>query len=175
MVPRMRARGVDVTVAVLQELHEGPFEQELRQRGVPFLPTAAGGIYSPAHVLSIRAHLQKFDIVQVCLFPAQFFVPVAALLARNKIPLVLSEQTTYHRRRRTWLHPLECWMYSRYAAIACASEAIAASLTEWIPATAPKMTVIPNGIDWETFHLAKPLPGSSLGLRNSSCVGPYLA
>lgn len=174
MVPRMRSAGVDASVAVLKEL-DSPFERELRDKAIPFLPTAPGGIYSPSHVLSLARQIHKFDVIQTYLFPAQLFTPIAAMLGGSKVPLVISEQTTHHRRRKIWLHPMETWMYSRYTAIACASEGIAASLEEWIPGIDHKITVIPNGIDIPTFERANPVPRSSLGINDGNCVLLYVA
>jgi glycosyltransferase involved in cell wall biosynthesis len=174
MVPRMRSAGVDVSVAVLKEL-DSPFERELREKNIIFLPTARGGIYSPSHVLSLRRHIHRFDVIQTYLFPAQLFAPLAVMLAGSKVPLVLSEQNTHHRRKKMWLRPLETWMYSRYAAIACASEGIAASLKAWVPGVSDKITIIPNGIDIQTFERATPVPRSSVGINNGNCVLLYVA
>ena len=174
MVPRMRSAGMDVSVAVLKEL-DSPFERELRDKNVAFLPTARGGIYSPTHVLSLRRHIHKFDLIQTYLFPAQLFAPLAVMLAGCPVPLVLSEQNTHHRRRKMWLHPLETWMYSRYTAIACASEGIAASLRAWVPGISDKIAVIPNGIDVQTFERASPASRSALGINNGNCVLLYVA
>jgi glycosyltransferase involved in cell wall biosynthesis len=174
MVPRMRTRGVDVCVAVLKEL-DSPFDRELREEGIPFLPTAVGGFYSPRHLLTLRRHIPDFDVVHVYLFPAQLFAPIATILAGSKVPLVLSEGTPHHRRRRKWLHPLERWMYSRYTAVACASHAIATSLSEWIPGIDSKITVIENGIDVQKFQHAKPVPRASVGISNGNCVLLYVA
>jgi len=174
MVPRMRARGLDVSVAVLKEL-DSPFEQELRDKGIPFLSTAPGGMYTPGHLFTLRRHIPAFDVVHVYLFPAQLLAPMAAVLGRGKVPLLLSEGTTLHRRRKKWLHPLERWMYSRYSAVACASEAIAASLKEWIPDIDSKITVIENGIDVQKFQQAKPASRAAAGISNGNCVLLYVA
>ena len=174
MVPRMRSAGVEVSVAVLKEL-DSPFEKELRVNNIRFLPTARGGIYSPMHVLSLRRHIPKFDIIQTYLFPAQLFTPLAALLAGSSVPVVLSEQTTHHRRKKMWLHPLENWMYSRYTAVACASEGIASSLKAWIPNVSNKICVIPNGIDIPTFERATPGSRASEGISSDSCALLYVA
>lgn len=174
MVPRMRSSGVDVSVAVLKEL-DSPFERELRAKNIPFLATTRGGIYSPMHVFSLRSHIHDFDLIQTYLFPAQLFAPLAAMLARSQVPFVLSEQNTHNRRQKMWLHPLETWMYSRYAAVACASEAIAASLKVWVPGVSNKITVIPNGIDVQTFERAIPAARSSVGVNNGNCVLLYVA
>jgi len=170
----MRARQVDVSVAVLKEL-KGPFERELREKGIPFLSTAAGGVYSPTHVLSLMHHIQGFDLVQAHLFPAQLFTPLAAMLVESRVPLVLTEHTPQHRRRKKWLYQLEAWMYSRYTAIACASEAIAASLRAWIPHVNQKITVIPNGIDVEKFQQATAVSRASIGIKDGNCVLLYVA
>lgn len=174
MVPRMRARRADVCVAVLKEL-DSPFERELHEKGIPFLPTAAGGIYSPTHVFSLMHHIQEFDLVQSHLFPAQLFTPLAAMLVESRVPLVVTEHTPHHRRRKKWLYPLETWMYSRYRAIACVSEAIAASLRAWIPGLDEKITVIPNGIDVQKFQQATPISRASIGIKDGNCVLLYVA
>src|SRR5215831_5184720 len=67
MAPRMRARGLDVSVAVLKEL-DSPFERGLRDSGIPFLPTAKGGMYSPGHLVTLRRHIAEFDVIHVFLF-----------------------------------------------------------------------------------------------------------
>ena len=99
---RMRTRGVDVCVAVLKEL-DGPFELELREKCTPFLPTALGGFDNPGHLLTLRRHIPDFDVVHVDLFPAQLFAPIATILAGSKVPLVVSEGTLHHRRKKKWL------------------------------------------------------------------------
>lgn len=173
MLPRMRARA-DISVAVLKELGS-PFERELREQGIPFLPTAPGGIYSPSHVFSLRHRLQEFDLVHAHLFPAQLFTPLAAMLAGTKVPLVVTEHTTHHRRRKKWLRPLEKWMYGRYTAIACVSDASAANLRAWIPGLDKKITVIPNGIDVQKFQQATPVSRASIGIKDGKCVLLYVA
>lgn len=174
MVPRMRSAGLDVSVAVLKEL-DGPFERELREKGIPFLPTANGGIYNPFHLLTLQRHIPDFDLVHVYLFPAQLFAPIAATLARTNVPLVLSEGAPHHRRRKKWLHPLEKWMYNRYSAVACASEGIAISLKEWLPSIGSKITIIENGIDIQKFQGAQPASRDSVHLSNGNCVLIYVA
>jgi glycosyltransferase involved in cell wall biosynthesis len=174
MVPRMRARGLDVSIAVLKEL-DSPFERELRESGIPFLRTASGGMYTPAHLLTLRRHILDFDIIHAYLFPAQLFAPIAQVLGGSNVPLVLSEGTPHHRRRKKWLRPLEVWMYRRYAAVACASEAIATSLKEWLPGMNSKITVIGNGIDVQRFQQAEPVSRESAGIRNGNFVLLYVA
>ena len=174
MVPRMRASGLEVAVAVLKEL-DSPFEQELREKKIDFLPTAPGGIYSPTHVFSLKRYVAKFDVIQTYLFPAQLFAPLSVMLAGSEVPLVLSEQTTHHRRKKAWLRPVEKWMYERYAAIACASEGIATTLKTWVPSVGERLRVIPNGIDVQAFERVSPVARSSVGVNNGNTVLLYVA
>ena len=174
MIPRMRTRGVEVALAVLAEL-DSPFERELRDQGIPFLPTASGGIYSPKHVFSLMRHLDEFDLVHSHLFPAQLFTPVAAMLAGSKVPLLLTEHSTHHRRRKKWIYPLEKWMYGRYTRIACVSEASAENLRAWITGLGEKITVVSNGIDVRKFQQATPVLRALIGIENSNCVLLYVA
>jgi glycosyltransferase involved in cell wall biosynthesis len=174
MLPRMRARGSDPFVAVLKVLNN-PLERELRAQGIPFLSTAAGGMYSPMHILNLALHVRKFDLIQTHLFPAQLFTPLAAMLARSTVPIVSSEHNTHHRRRKKWLHPLETWMYDHYAAVACPSEAIAVSLRKWIPGIGRKISVIPNGINLGVFQRAMPASRASIGIGDGACILLYVA
>lgn len=174
MIPRMRTRGLDVALAVLTEL-DSPFERELRAQGIPFLPTAAGGIYSPKHVFALMRRLEDFDLVHSHLFPAQLFTPLAAMLIGSKVPLLLTEHTTQHRRRKKWLHPLEKWMYGRYTRVACVSEASAENLGAWVPGIGDRITVIPNGIDVRKFQQAIPVSRALIGIKGSSCLLLYVA
>lgn len=66
-------------------------------------------------------------------------------------------------------------MYSRYTTIACASEAIAASLNAWVPGVSDRISVIPNGIDIQTFERATPVPRSLVEINNGNCVLLYVA
>ena len=119
--------------------------------------------------------IQEFELVHLHLFPAQLFAPLAATLVGSKVPLVLTEHTTHHRRRKMWLYPLEKWMYGRYTAIACVSEASSASLRAWIPGLEEKVTVIPNGIDLQKFQQANSVSRASIGIKDSNYVLLYVA
>lgn len=155
IAPRLRARGIQVSVAVLKEL-DSPFERELRAQGIPFLPTARGGIYSPLHIFSLAHEIRQFNLLHVFLFPAQLFAPLAALLARQDVPIIYSEQTTHHNREKPWLMPLDRWMYHRYRAVVCATDDIAQHLAQRHRDIRGRMTVVPNGIDLQRFREAEP-------------------
>lgn len=157
MVPRFQARGLEVEVAVLKPL-DSPLEHRLRDSGVAFLRGGDERIYSPAHVLSLARRLHEFDLVQSYLFPSQLWVAAAAVLAKRRVPLVTTEQSTHTGRRTWWFRPVDRWMYSRYRAIACNSPETLESLVRWVPGAKPRACVIPNGVPLERFEKAQPLP-----------------
>jgi glycosyltransferase involved in cell wall biosynthesis len=161
MVPRFRARGLEVEVAVLKPL-DSPLEHRLRDSGIPFLQNSVHRIYSPAHVFSLARRLHEFDLVQSYLFPAQLWVASAAVLAKRRVPLVTTEQSTQTGRRNWWFHPADRWMYSRYRAIACNSPETLESLVRWVPGAESRVSVIPNGVALDRMAGAQPPPRSSV-------------
>lgn len=66
-------------------------------------------------------------------------------------------------------------MYGRYTRIACVSDASAENLSAWVPGLAEKITVVPNGIVVQKFQQAAPLPRSSIGINNGTCLLLYIA
>jgi glycosyltransferase involved in cell wall biosynthesis len=162
-VPRIISRGVDVTLAVLKEIPDSPFEREMRDKGIPFLPTAPGGIYSPAHVFSLARHIKKFDLVHVRLFPALLWVPLARRLSGERVPLVMSADTTAHNREKLpFDKEFEHWMHSQYAVLAAASDGIAEYLKAQVPKCSDRVRVVWNGINIQRFENAQSADRSAL-------------
>jgi glycosyltransferase involved in cell wall biosynthesis len=155
-VPRIIERGVEVTLAVLKEIPESPFEREMRDKGVPFLPTARGGIYSPSHIFSLSKYIKDFDLVHVRLFPAYLWVPLAVKLSGKKIPLVMSAETISHNREKLpFDRYFERWMHGQYTAVAAASDGIAEHVRALLPGGAERVRVVWNGTDIRRFQNAR--------------------
>lgn len=164
-----KRRGVGVTVAVLKKLNSA-FEQELIDANIPVLCLSSAGIYSPLQVLPLARMLPKYDVVQATLFPATLWTAMAAKLGMPSPLLITSEQNTSNRRRKSFMRPLDRWLYSQYRAVPCASRAIEDSLVGWLPSVAPKTSVIHNAIDLERFQSAQPCSRQALGLPTDAKV-----
>src|SRR5438874_683064 len=82
LIPRLEQRGIRSSLSILQHL-DSPLENELRQRGVPFLSASPRGIYSLGHVRHLAEHAAAHDLVHVHLFPAQLFMAMASLRLRR--------------------------------------------------------------------------------------------
>jgi glycosyltransferase involved in cell wall biosynthesis len=174
MAPRFRKRGIDCDVAVLRKIGS-PLESELQACGVALHSTNVTHLYSPRQVLPLAKLMQGYDIIHVHLFPAQLWAIVAAKRLRTRIPLVTTEHNTWNARRRWWLRPFDTWMYPHYKCIACNSQATAEELIRWVPKTARRIRVIPNGIPLESFESAAPaeLPALPPDMLRAVFVGRF--
>lgn len=156
MAPRMRSRGIDFDVFLL--LRTGsPLEVAVRESGVPVLSSGLKHLYSPWQIAKLANVVDRYDIVHVQLFPAQLWSAAVFALRHRPARLITTEQNTWnYRRDHWWLRPLDAWMYRQYELIACNSEATAEELRRWCRATAPKLTIVDNGISVEEFEMASP-------------------
>jgi glycosyltransferase involved in cell wall biosynthesis len=126
----------------------------IQSAGVKVLDTGILDVYSPRQIFPLAKHFRGFDLIHVHLFPAQLWVAVAA--RPSGTPLVTTEHSTWNARRHWWFRPVDAFMYSRYAQIACISEAAAAELGRWCPSVKHKSRIVPNGIVLERFRDATP-------------------
>lgn len=160
LAPLFKAAGIEVSVLVLKKL-DSPLEQRMRQCGIPLLTTTADRIYSPRQISALGGTFRSFDIVHTHLFPAQLWT--AAARPRNAAPaLITTEHNTENNRRKTWLRPLDRFMYSRFDHIVCNSEATRVRLQEWIPDVKTEASVIQNGISLRRISAARPIPKKDL-------------
>jgi glycosyltransferase involved in cell wall biosynthesis len=172
MAPRFVQRGIDCEVLVLSRSHSS-LEASLQAAGVKLLDTGNIDLYSPRQIGPLSKIMRGFDLVHVHLFPAQLWAVLAAGMQPGR--LVTTEHSTFNSRRRWWFRPLDAWMYSRYAQIACISEATAEEMARWCPHAKHKLRVVPNGIPLETFMNARPadLAGRGDGMIKVVCVARF--
>lgn len=158
LLPVMKHQGVDASIYLLQA-KESYLEKELVQKGIAVYASGRESVYSPVHLTRLARHLHDahYDLINVHLFPAQLWVAMAVASMRRRPVLVTTEHSTYNRRRKPWFRPLDRWMYGRYQAIACISQAAAEELSNWLPELEGKIAIIPNGIDLERFRKADAL------------------
>ena len=100
--------------------------------------------------------MRQFDVVHVHLFPAQLWAALGGARLSKPVPLLTTEHGSSNYRRRWWLRAFDGWLYRQYTWILCNSEATAKSLIQWCPSTAPKVSVVHNGIPLDDFETAQP-------------------
>jgi glycosyltransferase involved in cell wall biosynthesis len=150
--PSLRQLGVNVDIMCLST-PEGLLEPELAQKGLTASHTTAASPYSPFQILGLKKRLSevKYHLIHSHLFPAQLWTAVGSQFAQVNVPLVTTEHSTWNRRRRKYFKPLDRWMYSRYAAIACIGATTESALQDWLPERRLPTKVVPNGINLERF------------------------
>jgi len=161
LLPRMNGQeGVQIEVLLLTD-KGNVFDKGLREAGIPIYVVPLKSVYNPLNVFYLRRHIlkNKYDIVHVHLFPASYWVALAArsiLTARPK--LIFTEHSTHNRRRtKRYLKNIEKLVYSTYHKVVSVSSQVQENLIDWLnPNDKSKFIVIENGTDVEKFSLAKP-------------------
>ena len=121
-------------------------------------------LYSPKNISYIKEYIVqgKYDVVHAHLFPALYWTSLASkLIMTNKPKFVVTEHNTHNRRRdRSYLRPVERFIYSSYDKIISISSKTQDNIISWLrPRVCDlhKFVVIENGIDIDRFKNALPL------------------
>ena len=95
----------------------------------------------------LRKH--PFDIVHTHNTPCQ----ILSALVPGQTRITTEHNTLNRRRNWRWFRPIDRWLYGRYEKIVCVGEEARNTLSEWLdrPGLDKRMTVIPNGIDVDSF------------------------
>lgn len=138
---------------------ETDFACRLKDAGVKILTLGhrEKDIYNPLIIFKLMRYINKYDLVHVHLFPAQYWVAIAAWLQRSKTRLITTEHSTDNRRRKLigfkWI---DRFIYSRYHKVIAISDKTAESLSRYLQSKG-KICVINNGIDLLQVQNADPL------------------
>lgn len=164
LAPLQREHGHEVEVLLFRG-GESVFRAALKKSGVCVYDFGAEtSVYSPLNVLRLIPFMRKYDVIHVHLFPAQYWVVVAKILAFSKARLVTTEHSTNNRRRGSlfWKF-IDRAIYACYSSIICcadmAEEALRRHLGAW-----KRICTISNGINIEMFRGAKMICKEDLGI-----------
>lgn len=158
--------GVEVNLLLLTD-ENNVFDKTLKECGINVYIVPIKKLYSPKNIFYIRKYIikGKYDIVHVHLFPAFYWVSLAAkLIFKNKPKFVYTEHSTHNRRReKSYLRLLEKFIYNSYDKIISISQQTEDNLIRWLkPKDPKKFIVIENGVDIEKFINAKPYNKSEI-------------
>ncbi len=157
LLPRLRDRGHSVELLVMDGTRTH-FTEALEASGIAVhaLAEGAAAMHNPLLAPRLRRFMARggYDITHTHNTPAQ---ALCALVTPRACKLVTTEHNTTNRRRgsRLWL-PADRLLYARYRAIVACGDETASSLLAYMPALAPKLHTVANGIDLDAFAGAAP-------------------
>jgi len=123
--------------------------EEIKKKNVRIWALDLKNKYNPLSIIKIKNIIKReqYDIVHIHLFPSNAIVALSSLFLPNHIPYVLTEHSTFNRRRSVKIFKiLDNFIYSRYSKIICISKSVQNSLIKWVPKIKEKIEIIPNGI-----------------------------
>jgi glycosyltransferase involved in cell wall biosynthesis len=128
---------------------EGLFYEDIKKAGVTIFNLNLRFKYNFLGIFKILRLIQKekYRIVHVHLFPADFFVSVASLFLGKGIKFIFTEHSIYNRRRALRIFKiLDSFTYGKYNKIICVSQHVKDSLEKWLPFVSNKTVIIRNAI-----------------------------
>lgn len=145
LLPLLRDKGVNVEICVFNGTRF-PFYEQLEQTGIKIHKFGVkDDYYNPLHIYRLGQLMKGFDIVHTHNTSPQLFAALASRLVKTK--LITTEHNTSNRRRnKSWLRPIDKWMYKQYDTIICISDQAKTNLTTYLPELADKICTIYNGI-----------------------------
>lgn len=116
-------------------------------------------IYNPLLVFKIIPYLNRYDIIQVHLFPSLYWVVLAKWISFSKTKIIYTEHSTTNRRRGIFLFRiLDRIIYSGIKNVVCISDDVEKNLKRHLASDNSKFRKIYNGISVEIFQNAIAYP-----------------
>lgn len=144
------------------------FEEKIESENIPISYSSRKSLYSLFHIVDIYRKVKDFDIIQVHLFHAIYFVGLLKLCFRFAGKIILTEHNTNNRRRKYFIFKIfERFIYTKYRKIICITNETEKNLINWIPSIKNKTVVINNGINNKIFELS-----DNLDLRKMYSLKP---
>lgn len=108
---------------------------------------------------------EEFDVIHVNLFHSLYYASILKrILGKKCPPLTMTEHSTDNKRRhKSWMKPIEKWIYGSYEYIISISQETQNQLISWLdPVKKEKFCVIENGIQLSKFTNAKAISRETL-------------
>ena len=147
-LPLYKEKGIQIDVLVLNGFKH-PFMKKLQSLNCCTIYSLGfQSVYNPMNVFRIMPYLNKYDVVHVHLFPAQYWVVLAKILSFSKAKLIFTEHNTTNRRLENPLFRLiDKYIYTFYRTVICITEDIKEMLLKHTGLFSENFLVIENGIN----------------------------
>lgn len=168
-LPLYAAQGIETDLLLLNGT-KYPFLKELEdKKSCRIFSLGNSSVYHPKHIMKIMPYLKNYDLVHVHLFPAQYYVVLAKILARSKTKLIFTEHCTGNRRLDSfWLSVIDKHIYKWYSAIVSITREINDILLKHTRLPLKRFHLIENGVNLNTITSAMPYPVEAVNLTLSA-------
>lgn len=157
ILPCLKRKGHDVAVAIFRS-NKSIFEQRIMSEDIDIFKVLPdiNNPYSIKRILPLRKILREFEVIHTHTTPAQYITALAAIGLGKK--LITTEHSTNNRRRsKTWLKPIELFIYSHYDKIVGCGPEPASKLKNYLgQAFHNNVMCISNGIPVKLYRTAIP-------------------
>lgn len=145
LLPVQKEQGLDVELLVNVRV-ENEFTAKIEDSGIKITSLDISNLYSLSNVMRLRGIIKRYDVVHVHLFPSVYWVAIASIGLNVK--LVYTEHSTSNRRReKTYLRPIEKFVYRQYDRIISISQQTQDALQQWLQSRDGRFVVVDNGLD----------------------------
>ncbi|MCX2679172.1 glycosyltransferase [Galbibacter sp. EGI 63066] len=163
-----KKKSTSVDILLLNGI-DSPLKNKIEEnQEIEIIALEQGNIYNPKYILRLKKHIKNYDLIHVHLFPSIYWVAIASILNRNKIPLIMTEHNSSNRRRRWFLFKiLDRILYKKYHSIITISDAVDKNLRHHLGKGFKNLKQIHNGIPLQAYNNAQAYKKSELGVEES--------
>lgn len=148
-----KRQGMDVDVLILQD-YDSDLRKRLIDNDVTIISLHAKNIYNPLLIIKLMKFIKGYDVVHSHLFPSQYWVAIAKIVSRAKVPLVTTEHSSFNKRRKyLFTRLIDSLIYYFYDRIITISDKATTNLLKSYN-VASKTLCIYNGVDVSTYNNA---------------------
>ena len=149
LLPIQKQQGIDVSLLVLKT-ENNAFSKKVSEAGVPIISLDVKSFRNPFLAFKVRSIIKDYDVVHAHLVHSLY---ICSLAARGlKVKLVYTEHSTSNNRRgKSYVRPIEKYIYGRYAKLISISQQTQDALQEWLQSKDDRFVVINNGVDTNAF------------------------
>lgn len=149
LLPIQKQQGIDVSLLVLKS-EDSAFSKKVADAGVPIISLNVKSFRNPFLAFRVRKIIMQYDVVHAHLVHALYICSLAARGLETK--LVYTEHSTSNNRRgKTYVRPIEKFIYGRYDKLISISQQTQDALQDWLQSNDGRFVVINNGVDTKAF------------------------
>ena len=149
LLPIQKQQGIDVSLLVLKS-EDNAFSKKVADAGVPIISLDVKSFRNPFLAFKVRKVIRQYDVVHAHLVHALYICSLAARGLKTK--MVYTEHSTSNNRRgKTFMRPIEKFIYGRYDKLISISQQTQGALQDWLQSNDERFVVINNGVDTKAF------------------------